>query len=64
MSCGECRACGWYMNVVCGIRGVGGMCEMCMCLDRGGMGRGMRGLGLCFTNPVGIGDVFWVAVGG
>ena len=43
---GECRACVWYtwfmycaanvlrMSVVRGIRGVGGVCEMCMRLDR------------------------------
>ena len=24
------------VSVVCGIRGVGGMCKMCMCLARGG----------------------------
>ena len=26
------------MSVVRGMRGVGGVCEMCMCLDRGGAG--------------------------
>ena len=26
------------MSVVCGMRGVGGVCEMCMCLARGGVG--------------------------
>ena len=26
------------MSVVRGMRGVGGVCEMCMCLDRGGVG--------------------------
>ena len=26
------------MSVVRGMRGVGGMCEMCMCLARGGVG--------------------------
>ena len=52
--CGECRACEWNtsrgsrivsstanvlgMSVVCGIKGVGGVCEMCMCLARGGVG--------------------------
>ena len=39
------------------VRGVGGVCDMCMCLARGGVGgeRGkwMRELGLSFTNPVG-----------
>ena len=38
------------MNVERGMRGVGGVCEMCMCLARGGVGgkRGewMRGLAL------------------
>ena len=36
---------------------VGGLCEMCMCFSRGGVGgegvEWMRGLGLGFTNPVG-----------
>ena len=27
-----------WINVVRGRRGVGGVCEMCMCLARGGMG--------------------------
>ena len=27
-----------WMSVVCGMRGVGGVCEMCMCLARGGVG--------------------------
>ena len=27
-----------WMCVVRGMRGVGGVCEMCMCLDRGGVG--------------------------
>ena len=43
------------------VRGDGGVCDMCMCLARGGVGvdRGewMRELGLGFTNPVGIGGV-------
>ena len=43
------------------VRGVGGVCGMCMCLARGGVGgeRGewMRELGLGFTNPVGTGGV-------
>ena len=35
------------MSVVCGVRGVGGVCEMCMCLGCGsvggvGVGRGCR----------------------
>ena len=65
--CGECRACGWYyvvsgivssaadviwMSVVCGMRGVGEVCAMCMCLARGGLGGEgselIRGFGLGF----------------
>ena len=34
-----------WMSVVRGMRGVGGVCEICMCLVRGAVG----GLGLCFT---------------
>ena len=56
-------------NVVRGMRGVGGVCEMCMCLARDGVGGGewMRALGLGFINPVGSGEVLgvclvWVAV--
>ena len=26
------------MSVVCGMRGNGGLCEMCICLVRGGVG--------------------------
>ena len=38
------------------VRGVGGVCDMCMCLARGGEGgEWMRELG--FTNPVGTGGV-------
>ena len=29
------------MSVVHGMRGVGGMCEMCICLVQGGMRRGV-----------------------
>ena len=29
-----------WMSVVRGMRGVGGVCEMCVCLARGGVGRG------------------------
>ena len=40
-------------------RGVGGVCDMCMCLARDGVGgegsEWMRGLGLGFTNPAGTG---------
>ena len=40
------------------VRGVGGVCDMCMCLARGGVGgEWKRELGLCFTNPVGTGGV-------
>ena len=39
------------------VRGVGGVCDMCTCLARGGVGgeggEWMRELGLGFTNPVG-----------
>ena len=46
------------------MRGVGRVCEMCMA--RGGVGREgdewMRGLGLCFTNPVGTGGVWDVCL--
>ena len=41
------------MSVVRGMKGVGGVCEMCMCLARGGVG----GEGVSFTNPVGTGGV-------
>ena len=46
--CGECRACGpgivsstadmLWMSVVRGMRGVGEVCGMCMCLAQGGVG--------------------------
>ena len=46
------------------VRGVGGVCDMCMCLARGGEGgECMRGLGLGFTNPVGTGCVLDVCFG-
>ena len=55
-----------WMRVVCGMRGVGGVCEMCMCLARGGVdgdgGDWMRGLGLGFTNLVGTGEVLDVCL--
>ena len=41
-----------WMSLVRGMRGVGGVCEMCWA--RGGV---VRGLGLGFTNPVGTGGV-------
>ena len=50
--------------IACGdvlVRGVGGVCDMCMCLTRGGVGgeggEWMRELGLGFTNPLGTGVV-------
>ena len=52
------------------VRGVGGVCDIRMCLARGGVGgeggEWMRELGLGFTNPVGTGgrvghvSVFWL----
>ena len=43
------------------VRGVGGVCDMCMCLARGGVGgewdEWTRELGLGFTTPVGTGGV-------
>ena len=39
------------------VRGVRGVCDMCMCLARGGVGEWMRELGLGFTNPAGTGGV-------
>ena len=40
------------------VRGMKGVCEMCMCLARGGAGgeggEWMRGLGLDFSKPVGV----------
>ena len=41
------------------VRGIGRVCDMCMCLARGGVGgvvdEWVRGLGLGFTNPGGTG---------
>ena len=55
------------MRVVCGVRRVGGVCEMCICLARGGVGgvvcEWMMGLGLGFNNPVGTGGVWDVCLG-
>ena len=43
------------------VRVIGGVCDMCMCLARGGVGgeggEWMRELGLGFTNPVETGGV-------
>ena len=52
------------------VRDVVGVCDMCMCLARRGVG--VRGLGLCFTNPGGTGEsgicvcveVVWVVLEG
>ena len=53
------------IQVTC-LRGVGGVCDMCMCLARGGVGgeggEWMRELGLGFTNPVGTGGVLDVCL--
>ena len=55
-----------WMSVVRGMRGVGEVCEMCMCLAQGGVcGEGvewMRGLGLGFTNPVRTGGMLDVCL--
>ena len=48
------------------VRGVGGVCDMCMCLARGGVGgeggEWMRELGLGFTNPLGTGGVLYMCL--
>ena len=48
------------MSVVCGMSEVGGICEMFMCLARGGVGgegrEGMR-IGFGLYQPVGIGPL-------
>ena len=55
-----------WVSVVLEMRRVGGVCEMCMCLARGGVGgevgKQMRGFGLGFTNPVGTGEVLDVCL--
>ena len=55
-----------WMSVVRVMRGVGGVCEMCMCLAQGGVGgeghEWMRGFGLGFTNPVGTGEMLDVCL--
>ena len=45
------------------MRGVGELCEMCMCLARGGVGgEWMKGLGLDFTNPLRTGGACTLCV--
>ena len=48
------------------VRGISGVCDMCMCLARGGVGgeggEWMRELVLGFTNPVGTGGVLDVCL--
>ena len=55
-----------WMGVVSWMRGVGGVCETCMCLARGGVvgerGEWMRGFGLGFTNPVETGEMWDVCL--
>ena len=55
-----------WMDVVRGMRGVGGVCEMCMCLAEGGVGgegcEWLRGLGLGFMQPVGTGEVLIIII--
>ena len=55
-----------WMSLVRGMRGVGGICEMCMCLAQGCVGgeegEWMRGLGLGCTNYVGTGRVLDVCL--
>ena len=43
-----------WMSLICGMKGVGGVCEMCMCLARAvyEARRWKIGLGLGFTNLV------------
>ena len=59
LCCGECVY-GCYTGVLSSacdvlemsvVRGVGGVCDMCMCLARGGIGgEWVRGLGMGFIN--------------
>ena len=52
------------MGVVRGMKGAGRVCDMCMCLARGGVGgeesERIKGLGLGFSNRVGTGGVLAV----
>ena len=48
-----------------GVRGVGAVCEMCMCLARGVVESvGVRRLGSGVSNPVGTWGVWDVCLGG
>ena len=49
------------MSMVRGMKGVGGVCKMCMAWGGVG-GEWVRGLGLGFTNPVGTGVVLDVSL--
>ena len=55
-----------WMSVVRGLRGVGGVCELCTCLARGDLGgvegEWTRGFGLGFNNLVGTGGVLDVCL--
>ena len=55
-----------WMSVLREMIGVGGVCEMCMCLARCGVdregGAWIRGLGLGFTNPVVTGGMLGVCL--
>ena len=67
--CGDCRACGsgivssaadvLGMSVVRGMRGAGGVCEMCMCMCLAQSGVGGEEVS---TNPVGTGGVLDVCL--
>ena len=47
------------------VRGVGGVCDMCMCLARAGGvgGEWMTGLGLGFTNSGGTWEKWYMCLG-
>ena len=55
-----------WMSVVREMRGVGEVCEVCICLARGRVcgegGEERRGFGLGFTNPVRVGGVLDVCL--
>ena len=55
-----------WMSVVRGMRGVGVVCEMCLCLARVVLverGEWMKGLGLGFSNPLGTERVLDLCLG-